>query len=620
VVRRLSLLALLAGCSPPVGPPPAPAVVVEAPARAAPTATSCADPPPATGPSETTGLVPAWRADLGKARGRLLDAGALVVSHAQGGRAVSIDPETGATCALLLPAPGEGAAAIDPYSARSTVVRGMLVGPVETRVAAIDVRTGAVRWSQEVLAPDDQPDKYYLRDSLLAVDAGPVIAVSFRVSKKNESPHRFDEIVAGLDPATGAIVWRRVGFARPRGTPVAQGTLALAADGGHVLVRTPERLLALDPATGTEAWAVAWLGVEPSTLVAAHGRAVIAGKDHRLHVRDTRTGAHVADAALPGGTPTEVLVGPSSLFVALETAPGTAEIVALDATSGAIRWRRPAAYSIGELRADGDVLLSVEGDGRAWGLDPDTGTPRWGLTSHLPWGGVALLRMRAGGRRVLVPSGVLEAFDPVAGSRPVPMAPYLRWEVATQGDHCAPVAVSSIDREERVLWRHEIPDRLRSQRWGTCDLAELASYRRSPRHGPPWYDVLGISETSDAWVVADAGGLLVLRKQDGAVLLDAALPARDPTLFFDDGTFTLSGDPPCTGKARRARIFARCGDRFLFFNGSQAALLAPSPWRIETRGAFARATGRPGGRAATSQTTLQLGARTLELDGITYMR
>jgi outer membrane protein assembly factor BamB len=548
----------------------------------------------------------------------------LLVVRTQGGQSVTMDLETGATCAVLVPAPGKAgadSAAIDPGSTRTAVAHGMLVGQSKLRVAAIDVRSGAVRWSHGLLGADDRPDPYALRESLRAIEAGAAIAVSFGVWKKDVQPFRFDEIVAALDPATGAERWRRVVIAHPVGQPAsAEGTLSLASDLGQVLVRTPTELLALDVTTGATSWTATWTG-PPPLVAAAHGRVALAHADGRIDVRDTRTGARLFAAPASGRRPVALTLGPRAAFVAGERAPGDTEIAALDPQTGAVRWTRRAAFSVVTLRADGDLVFSAEGDGHAWALDADTGAPRWGVTTRLPWPGAMLARTRSGTARVLLPSETLDAFDPPAGARPAPLPPYLRWDVDESPDGCAPAAVSSIDGDERVMWSRALPSRLRNRRRAPCDAAELLGHRRSPRYTSPGYDSLGSAETEDAWILADGTGMLVLRKRDGAVSLDVASPPNPPQLWFDEGTFRLSGASPCTGPAPHAHVLARCGDRFLFFNGSEAVLTALAPWHVEARGAFtAAAPSRSGGRLATRDTTIQLGAQTLELHGEIYMR
>lgn len=195
----------------------------------------------------------------------------------------------------------------------------------------------------------------------------------------------------------------------------------------------------------------------------------------------------------------------------------------------------------------------------------------------------------------------------------------MRWETAeTTGSACHPRALSWIDGDEHVTWERAVPARFGAVSFGDCGELEMSSYRRRPRaNAPLLYLVYGSSETDDAIVVGDETGVLALKKSDGALALDFEAPRNRGGLMFDSGTFTLDGEPRCEGPAHHARVFARCGDRIVYFNGTTAALVAPSPWRVEARATFSGpATGPP----LRPEASLPLGTRTLTLKGTIYTR
>ncbi len=128
-------------------------------------------------------------------------------------------------------------------------------------------------------------------------------------------------------------------------------------------------------------------------------------------------------------------------------------------------------------------------------------------------------------------------------------------------------------RRRQVAWRRQLPPHLQHDSRESC-----REYRRRPRL-QPFHRLL---ETDAALILASRSGVLALRRQDGAVLLDAAA-ASATTFLFDDGTFSLEGGSPCTG--RSPTVFAFCDPHnLLFFNGLEGVLIDTRTWRLEARG------------------------------------
>lgn len=158
--------------------------------------------------------------------------------------------------------------------------------------------------------------------------------------------------VVGLDPATGAEVWRLAIAAPPR-------------PGGFVLV--PACSGGTDPArvlwcTVTDGSAPGAPGAEPTRLV-------------RVDLVERAVGQ--AEVLAPGSA--AVAVG-SSVVVAT-SGPETVDLVATDAVTGELRWRSAVPDPLGSsgggagpvLQVDGGHLL-VGGLTRTWSLDAATGT------------------------------------------------------------------------------------------------------------------------------------------------------------------------------------------------------------------------------------------------------
>src|SRR5262249_34859536 len=148
---------------------------------------------------------------------------------------------------------------------------------------------------------------------------------------------------------------------------------------------------------------------------------------------------------------------------------------------------------------------------------------------------------------------------------------FARWEtVATADGRCHPDALAWVDGDDRVVWKRPLPVRMRGISLGPCNEQELSKYRRSPRTASGELFDMFIADIGGALVEGDVTGVLALRKIDGAVVLDVAAPITATSidvLGFDDGTFEVAGLAGCKGSARHGRVFARCGDRVVYFNG-----------------------------------------------------
>jgi hypothetical protein len=353
-------------------------------------------------------------------------------------------------------------------------------------------------------------------------------------------------------------------------------------------------------------------------LIASDGTYVAVAYPDRIALHDARTGRSRGDVAV-AGTATELVAraGTASIFAALEVTPGTASVVAIDPGARGVAWSRPVAYSVRRLRVDREMAYVVDGNGRVWGLDARDATVRFGQSSSAF--DVVPVRTRAGDRRVVVPSTGLVAYS-APSSQPAPLQPFLRWELeADANGRCHPRALSRIDGEERVVWERALPTRIRALDFGACDDQEVTGYRRGPRDAA-WalYDALGVVDTGTAFVTADPSGVLALRATDGAIVLDHAAAQGTDRVFFDNGTFALRGISGCDGRSRRARVFARCGARVLYFNGTTALVLALDPLRVLASAQFDRKAHLESAGART-HAVIPVGPYTLDLDGIVYM-
>ena len=557
----------------------------------------------------------------------------LLVAWQPAGKSVSIDLESGSVCAVLAQPPGAApGSAIDPNTEHVGISHGALVGPRRFGIAAVELGSGTVRWTRAPLAPGNA-DEFALSAGLEIASTATATVVGFRARFRDADSFRWDELVAALDPRTGADLWRQTVVSHARGEPIFQeGTIRIATDGEHVFVRSDGKLQALD-AAGKEAWSQTWPALgkvvgPPSVatrgplLVAGNGRVALAFPG-RIELFDARTGTKLRAVALPGAVPTELVLRAGRVVAALEGTPGTASLVAIDAHSARTLWTAPVPYAVRRLRVDAERAYALDGNGRIWARDVLTGAVRFGLD---PSGfEFEVARTSAGTPRIVTLRGGVTALDPAPGAMPAPLEPFAFWEFEAKpgpdGDDCYPRSLTWLDGEDRVLWRRELPARIRKFNFGTCAESEISEYRRSPRRNARLLGVVfGGLELDEILVAPDPSGLLVLRKADGKIVLDFAAPAVGSAFYFDEGAFELVGVPDCKGPSAGAQVFARCGERVVYFNGSTAAVLKLNPPRLEARGVFRTELHETQGRPSEAHAAIPLGRMTLRLNGTVFMR
>jgi outer membrane protein assembly factor BamB len=195
--------------------------------------------------------------------------------------------------------------------------------------------------------------------------------------------HGDDEIVAALDASTGETRWERryaapalekMNFQQgpgPHATPLVHGGRVFAAG-------VTGRLHALDARTGAVLWShrliedlggsVVDRGYASSPL--AYGEWIVVqhgGREHAVTALDARDGRIV----WRGGSFTNVSSSPILIDVGGEAqivALGSAEVVGLDARTGATRWRQPHPHRFGEniptpVWTAGDLFVTSYADG-----------------------------------------------------------------------------------------------------------------------------------------------------------------------------------------------------------------------------------------------------------------
>lgn len=217
--------------------------------------------------------------------------------------------------------------------------------------------------------------------------AGPALA---------QAMFRGDAAHSGVQPGAAPRLMPRVKWAFPTGDRVVSspawhdGTLYFGSDDGHVY--------AVDAASGTQRWKARTGGPVSSSPAVADGRVHVLSYDGRLHALDARTGSTLWKFASAGERRFEArglhgmqprmqtFADPFDVFLsspvvaegAVYFGSGDGHVYAVDAASGALRWKFRTGDVVHASPAYADGLVYVGSwDGRLYALDARSGQERW---------------------------------------------------------------------------------------------------------------------------------------------------------------------------------------------------------------------------------------------------
>ena len=212
-----------------------------------------------------------------------------------------------------------------------------------------------------------------------------------------------------IDPATNRVTNRI-----PLGDDVAFGVLT---GPGDVWVWGPRRVIRLEPGSGaiTTAYDVGDANGElTGAVVDGDGLLATTSDGHLVHLGEEGALLRHRSLALVRAELLAVDRG-----VALAAAAG--ELVAVDARSGRLRWRRPLGFRISTLLRSEGILLTHgaafrDAGDRLWAIDTATGrvlasatVPSFGTTSMVPSGG-SLWFATSAGEAIVVPPLMVRLF------------------------------------------------------------------------------------------------------------------------------------------------------------------------------------------------------------------
>ena len=272
-------------------------------------------------------------------------------------------------------------AAKEPGGWAPAVSKGSVCVSTGYSLYAVDAKTGGFKWdaprdvSSSFMAPSGTGGDIIVPMGVFleALDAktgtqkwlfnGGSMIVSWAVSGGFAFVTTWNKEMFAVDIATGKEKWTKgAGAARVTG----------AADGMALCTGQDGALVALDGATGAEAWRFDTQGLA-KTPIAAGGDAVYVATRSVLHAIDARTGkerwaTNTVDEALCAPC-----IGDGVVYVATR---GNA-LVAVDTSRGAEKWRAnlPRAPASGLVFSDG-VIVFATADGYVYAVKADEQEPR----------------------------------------------------------------------------------------------------------------------------------------------------------------------------------------------------------------------------------------------------
>lgn len=321
----------------------------------------------------------------------------------------------------VMPGPG-------PAGAPALLWQFQAAGPIQSSAVAVPGTTFVASTDGVVhaVATDDGKERWSHDLGSTVATATPLLAAGLLVVGDA------DGVLHALDAATGAERWATMTHGPIGG--------AAAGVGARVLVGTDTGVDALDVATGTPAWESPLPGPVTRSIAATEGLVIAPLDQGRIAAIRTADGqlAWTVQVAPDGqgGTPA---MADGRVFIASglgSLQPNTRVVAALDAATGAERWRYPSPEGE-ELYApairDGRAYIVGE-DAKVVAVESATGKELWVATATAPIDALAAIV----GSLVIVATtgGTVEAFDIETGAA--------SWQVDIQGIPYAPIVIDGV--------------------------------------------------------------------------------------------------------------------------------------------------------------------------------
>lgn len=168
---------------------------------------------------------------------------------------------------------------------------------------------------------------------------------------------------------------------------------------------------------------------------------------------------------------------------------------------------------------------------------------------------------------------------------------YLRWEFTSKAiPNSTPKdfwyfqkAVSLITKEQKTLWRVELPQRMQDYQAG-IGTGEVEAHQQFPQQPLlHLYFLCGILYLDECIIIADISGVLGLSRKEGKTLFDYTAPTTESDfLFFDRGTFRIQyQNQVWTGEIKGAKFLTLCENDLVYFNRKTLILFKILPYQLK---------------------------------------
>ena len=219
----------------------------------------------------------------------------------------------------------------------------------DRHVLALDAGTGAQRWSSA--------DATYVGTPTTTGDRVFVLGT--------------DGSIAALGASDGRVAWRTPSALMANSAPLVVGDLVVA--GG-----SDKTLHAFDVRTGAERWAAATGGNFPRSPSTDGSLVFIGGEDGVVHAFAATTGKEAWNHPTSAGHFATTAVRDGTLYASGTQSDGTSELSAIDAKTGAVRWRFSPPDRTGLRSPSVDTTtVYIESQEHVYALDRADASVRW---------------------------------------------------------------------------------------------------------------------------------------------------------------------------------------------------------------------------------------------------
>ncbi len=219
----------------------------------------------------------------------------------------------------------------------------------DKHVLALDVATGAQRWSSEHATYVGTPTTAGGRVFVIGADGS----------------------LSALGATDGRVAWTAPSALMANSTPVVVGDLVVA--GG-----SDKTLHAFDVSTGIERWEVATGGNFPRSPSTDGNLVFIGGEDGVVHAITATSGVEAWNHPTNAGHFATTAVRDGTLYASGALSDGTAELSALDAKTGDVQWRFTAPDQTGLRSPSVDATtVYIESADHVYALDRADASVRW---------------------------------------------------------------------------------------------------------------------------------------------------------------------------------------------------------------------------------------------------